>query len=87
MVRHRRVRAHGRPFCRRARAFKDSRIAVGAENVYFEKSGAYTGEISADMLADLGVRYVIVGHSERRALFGETDEIVNKRSSPRSRRG
>ena len=61
------------------RAFKDSRIAVGAENVYFEKSGAYTGEISADMLADLGVRYVIVGHSERRTYFGETDATVQKR--------
>ena len=61
------------------RAFKDSRIAVGAQNVYFEKSGAYTGEVSADMLADLGVKYVIIGHSERRALFGETDSIVNKK--------
>ena len=62
------------------RAFKDSRIAVGAENVYFEKSGAYTGEISADMIADLGVRYVIVGHSERRQYFAETNETVNKRT-------
>ena len=62
------------------RSFKDSRIAVGAENVYFEKSGAYTGEISADMLADLGVRYVIVGHSERRSYHGETDLQVNAKT-------
>ena len=61
------------------RAFKDSRVAVGAENLYFEKSGAFTGEVSADMLADLDVRYVIVGHSERRQYFGETDIIVNKK--------
>ena len=61
------------------RAFKDSRVSVGAQNVYFESSGAYTGEVSAEMLVDLGVKYVIIGHSERRALFGETDEIVNKK--------
>jgi len=61
------------------RAFKDSRVAVGAENLYFEKSGAFTGEVSADMLADLDVKYVIVGHSERRQYFGETDIIVNKK--------
>ena len=61
------------------RAFKDSRVAVGAQNLYFEKSGAFTGEVSADMLADLDVRYVIVGHSERRQYFGETDAVVNKK--------
>ncbi|MBQ7713985.1 MAG: triose-phosphate isomerase, partial [Oscillospiraceae bacterium] len=51
----------------------------GAENLYYEKSGAFTGEVSADMLADLDVKYVIVGHSERRQYFGETDAIVNKK--------
>ena len=61
------------------RAFKDMRICVGAENVFYEKSGAYTGEISAEMLKDLGVKYVIIGHSERRQYFGETDIIVNKK--------
>ena len=53
---------------------------MGAENVHFEKSGAFTGEISADMLVDLGVEYVIVGHSERRQYFAETDQTVNKRA-------
>lgn len=59
---------------------KGTNIHVGAENVHFEKSGAFTGEISADMLTDLGVEYVVVGHSERRQYFAETDETVNKRA-------
>jgi triosephosphate isomerase len=62
-----------------ARAFKDCRVAVGAENLYFEKSGAFTGEVSADMLAELDVKYVIIGHSERRQYFNETDIAVNKK--------
>lgn len=61
------------------RAFKDMRVTVGAENVFYEKNGAYTGEVSADMLKDLGVKYVIIGHSERRQYFGETNETVNLR--------
>ena len=55
-------------------------IHVGAQNCHFEKSGAFTGEISADMLVELGVEYVVLGHSERRQYFGETDETVNKRT-------
>jgi triosephosphate isomerase len=59
---------------------KAQNIKVGAQNMYWERSGPFTGEISAAMLRDLFVRYVIVGHSERRILFGETDEIVNRKA-------
>ena len=61
-------------------AVKGSNIKVGAQNCHFEKSGAYTGEISAGMLKDMGVEYVIIGHSERRQYFGETDLTVQKRT-------
>ena len=61
------------------RLFRDSRIAVGAQTMHYESTGAYTGEVSAEMLADLGVKYVIIGHSERRAYYNETDEAVNKK--------
>lgn len=59
---------------------KGTNIKVGAENVHFEKSGAFTGEISADMLTEMGVEYVVIGHSERRQYFGETDHTVNLRT-------
>ena len=58
-------------------AVKGTNVAVGAENMYFEEKGAYTGEVSAPMLKSIGVEYVIIGHSERRQYFGETDETVN----------
>ena len=59
---------------------KGSNVQIGAENCHWEESGAYTGEISAKMLAEMGVPYVVLGHSERRQYFGETDETVNKRT-------
>ena len=61
-------------------AAKGTKIHVGAQNVHWEKSGAYTGEISTEMLNEIGVEYCVLGHSERRDYFGETDEGVNKRA-------
>jgi len=60
-------------------AAKGSNIEIGAENMYYEESGAYTGEIAPAMLTDAGVKYVIIGHSERREYFAESDETVNKK--------
>ncbi|MFZ5469742.1 MAG: triose-phosphate isomerase [Myxococcota bacterium] len=62
-----------------AHALEGSNIVLAAQNCFWEASGAYTGEVAAPMLAEVGCRYVIVGHSERRQYFGETDETVNKR--------
>ena len=60
-------------------AAKGTNIQIGTENMYFEEKGAYTGEISPNMLVDAGVKYVIIGHSERREYFAETNETVNKK--------
>ena len=60
-------------------AAKGSNIAIGAENMYYEESGAYTGEISPAMLVDAGVKYVVLGHSERREYFQESDEFINEK--------
>ena len=60
-------------------AVKGTNVGIGAQNMYFEESGAYTGEIAPNMLTDIGVKYVIIGHSERREYFAETDETVNKK--------
>ena len=60
-------------------SFKGTGVKVGAQNMHYEDNGAYTGEISANMLKEIGVDYCIIGHSERRQYFGETDETVNKK--------
>lgn len=60
-------------------AVKGTNIAIGAQNMYYEENGAYTGEIAPNMLTSIGVKYVIIGHSERREYFGETNETVNKK--------
>lgn len=65
--------------CPVAEAIKGTNVNLGAENMYFEEKGAYTGEISPAMLVDAGVKYVVLGHSERRGYFGETSEDVNKK--------
>ena len=60
-------------------AIEGTDVALGAQNVFYEDSGAYTGEVSPPMLKALGVKYVIIGHSERREYFGEADEMVNRK--------
>ncbi|PKL81506.1 MAG: triose-phosphate isomerase [Ignavibacteriae bacterium HGW-Ignavibacteriae-3] len=66
---------------------KDSSIKLGAQNIYFEESGAFTGEISPDMLKSAGCEFVIIGHSERRTIFGETDLSINKKIKTAIRHG
>jgi triosephosphate isomerase len=70
-----------------AQAVKGTSIKIGAQNLHFEDNGAYTGEISGVMLKDLGVHYVIIGHSERRQYFAESDEIVNRKAHAAFRHG
>lgn len=62
-----------------SKLIKGTEIKLGAQNMYFEESGAFTGEVSASMLKSVGCEYVIIGHSERRTIFGETDELINKK--------
>lgn len=70
-----------------SKSMHGTRLKLGAQNVHWEDAGAYTGEISGPMLVELGVRYVVIGHSERRQYFGETDETVNKRLKAAQKHG
>jgi triosephosphate isomerase len=70
-----------------SKSLHGSRVSLGAQNVHWEENGAYTGEIAAPMLTELGVRYVIIGHSERRQYFGETDATVNLRLKAAQKHG
>lgn len=70
-----------------SKSLHGGRIQIGAQNVHWEEAGAYTGEISGAMLSEIGVRYVVIGHSERRQYFGETDETVNLRLKAAQRYG
>lgn len=70
-----------------AETIKGTNISLSAQNLHWEDKGAFTGEISAEMLLDLGCRYVIIGHSERRQYFGETDETVNKKVKQTLKKG
>ncbi len=70
-----------------SKSLHGGRVQLGAQNIHWEDEGAYTGEIAGEMLTEVGVRYVIVGHSERRQFFGETDETVNKRLLAAQRHG
>jgi triosephosphate isomerase len=70
-----------------SKSLHNSRVQLGAQNIHWAEEGAFTGEISGSMLTEIGVRYVIVGHSERRQFFGETDETVNQRLLAAQRHG
>ena len=63
-----------------AEAARNSNVGVAGQNLYWERQGAFTGEVSGEMVREAGAEYVIIGHSERRALFGETDDTVNRRT-------
>lgn len=73
--------------CAAIDAAEGSNVKIGAQNCHWEESGAYTGEVSAQMLKETGAEYVIIGHSERRAYFGETDDTVNKRAKAALEKG